>query len=180
MARTTAKGLIIEILRLAGEEGLGKTKLFKAFYFAHVYYAKKRPEGLTDWPIARMPEGPGIHDHYNLFHGLSREGVLTTSQVSVGPYTELRCRLGPDAGPDMELAGPALEAVREAFEFCKDESAAKLSEITHEHSRAWKGARDGDILDVALDAIPDDEFEERDARLADMEGMLTKVFGVPA
>ena len=54
-----AKRLILEILRQAGGE-IEKTKIFKAFWLAHLYYSKIAPGYLTDWPIVRMPNGPGI------------------------------------------------------------------------------------------------------------------------
>jgi hypothetical protein len=61
MSRAKADAVIIELLRTAAGEWTGKTKLYKAFYFAHLYFANEHPGQLTDWPIARMPEGPGIH-----------------------------------------------------------------------------------------------------------------------
>ena len=48
------------IRQSAGDRIEGKTRLFKAFYFAHLFYARSAVDYLTDWPIVRMPQGPGI------------------------------------------------------------------------------------------------------------------------
>src|SRR4051794_835855 len=77
VAKTTAHAVVLEILRQADGEWTGKTKLFKAFYFAHLYYAAERPGALTHWPIARMPQGPGIDNSEGLFSELVRDGLLT-------------------------------------------------------------------------------------------------------
>jgi hypothetical protein len=62
MPRTTAKKVILEILRVGDGEWSGKVKLHEAFYFAHLYYANEHPGFLTDWPIAKLQHGPGIHE----------------------------------------------------------------------------------------------------------------------
>src|SRR5262245_54707294 len=114
MARTHARDVILEILRQADGEWTGKTKLFKAFYFAHLYYANKRPGRLTDWPIARMPQGPGIHNSQELFSSLIQDGYLLVEPVHEGPYPEHRYRL-TDKGK--EAASPpedAQAAIRDA------------------------------------------------------------------
>src|SRR5262249_30621489 len=74
-------------------EWTGKAKLFKAFYFAHLYYANENPGLLTSWPIARLPQGPGIHQSQELFGRLVSEGCLTIEQVHEGPYPDYRYRL---------------------------------------------------------------------------------------
>src|SRR5437588_9025156 len=99
MPRTRAQDVILEILRHADGEWTGKAKLDKAFYFAHLYFANERPGLLTDWPIARMPQGPSIEKSHELFGELVREGYLTIEQVHEGPYPESRYRL-TDKGRD--------------------------------------------------------------------------------
>src|SRR5438034_9436388 len=110
MPRATAQQVILELIRQGKGEWVGKAKLFKAFYFAHLYYADERPGILTDWPIVRMPEGPGIHDSGTLFAELVREGYLTIDRTHEGPYPEQRYRLtdkGTTALPLPEDAGKA-------------------------------------------------------------------------
>src|SRR5712691_6586508 len=93
MPQTQAKDVILEILRNADGEWTGKTKLFKTFYFAHLYYANERPGFLTDWPIARLPQGPGIDKSYLLFESLVKDEYLIVETVHDGPYPEYRYRL---------------------------------------------------------------------------------------
>src|SRR5437867_367337 len=114
MPRTNARDVVLELVRDAGGEWVGKGKLSKAFYFAHLYYADERPGLLTDWPIARMPEGPAIHDGDTLLGGLVRDGYLTVHLDREGPHPEYRYRLTDKAA---ELSPPpedAREAVRKA------------------------------------------------------------------
>ena len=35
-----------------------KTNLFKAFYHAHLEFARTQPGYLSNWPIVHMPNGP--------------------------------------------------------------------------------------------------------------------------
>ncbi len=93
MPRTTAKEVILEILRVGDGEWSGKVKLHKAFYFAHLYYANEQPGFLTDWPIAKLQHGPGIHEDEPLIWGMVDEGLLEIELVHEGPYPEYRYRL---------------------------------------------------------------------------------------
>src|SRR4051794_19467296 len=88
-----AHDVILEILKCSDDEWIGKSKLFKVFYFAHLYFANERPGLLTDWPITHMPQGPGIGDSERLFAELVTEGMLSIEQVHEGPYPEYRFRL---------------------------------------------------------------------------------------
>src|SRR5437667_5852958 len=90
--RERAKRLILEILRQS-EGGLGKTQLFKAFWLAHLYYSKNARGYLTDWPIVRMPNGPGIDQGDSLLLQLIHSGDVVRTYEAVGPFTEINCRL---------------------------------------------------------------------------------------
>ncbi|MGL4550769.1 MAG: hypothetical protein ACRC33_06245 [Gemmataceae bacterium] len=169
--------VILEILRQADGEWVGKTKLFKAFYFAHVYSAIKRPVPLTDWAIARMPRGPGIHDSDRLFGSLVAAGTLLIERVHVGPYPEFRYRLTDKGKAVPGLTGEALAAVHDAATFCSSRTASELSQITHEYSRSWNEGADGELLNVAIDAIPDDEYDARKAGIRRIDAQLSHLFG---
>src|SRR5712691_3651317 len=116
----TAQDLILEILRSAEGELTGKTRLHKAFYFAHLYYAGKKPGLLTSHPIARMPNGPGIHEGDELISEMVRNGLVIVEPIHEGPYPECRYRL---TAPDRSGSRPPEEA-RRAIElatcFCRD------------------------------------------------------------
>lgn len=53
-------------------------------------------------------------------------------------------------------------------------TAAKVSDLSHKQSRAWKLAKNGEEIDVFLDTIPDDEYEERRRRLDALGKTLDK------
>lgn len=177
MPRTQAQPIILEILRDADGEWTGKAKLFKAFYFAHLYYAQENPGLLTDWPIARLPQGPGIHQSHKLFDELVREGYLTIEPVHEGPYPEQRYRL-TDKGRDAPRPPEdARIAVQQAVSFCQPRTTAELSQLTHERSRSWIEGKDGEILNIYLDVIPDDEYQKRAEEIARLDEQVTKAFG---
>ena len=44
-------------------------------------------------------------------------------------------------------------------------AATELSDLTHEFSRSWIEARDGQPLDIYIDMIPDDEFERHEREI---------------
>lgn len=156
-----AADIILEILRATDGEWSGKSRLFKVFYFAHLYYATEQLDSLTDWPIVRMPQGPGIHESHVLLQGLVQSGMMTVETIHEGPYPESRYRLTEQgrATPAASVGEAARRAIRDAVAFCHEKTAAELSQITHERSRSWQLAKDGDILEVVLDSIPDDEYE---------------------
>ncbi len=47
----------------------------------------------------------------------------------------------------------------------QEKTATELSEITHEYSRSWNAARDGQTLNIYIDQIDDEEFSRREQDL---------------
>jgi Antitoxin SocA-like, Panacea domain len=173
MPRTDAKRVIIELIRKADGEVTGKTRLFKAFYFAHLNYFEQHPGLLTDWPIARMPQGPGIHKSEELFDQLVKDGYLLIERVHENVYPEYRYRLTSKSNELRPLPEDADLAIQRAMDFVKDKTAVQLSQFTHEYSRSWNEGKSGDILDIYIDVIPDDEYERRKKQLSDLQSQLT-------
>ncbi len=177
MPRVEARDVILELLRAADGEWTGKTKLFKAFYFAHLFYANESPRLLTGWPIARMPQGPGIHRSDELFRSLVDAGLMEVESIHDGPYPEYRYRL-TKKGRDVERPPDDVRmAIEKATLFCLPKTAAELSQLTHERSRSWLNGKEGDILDVCLDTIPDDEYEKRAAELVELDRQVSAALG---
>jgi hypothetical protein len=174
MPRTTAQRVILELIRNAGEEWVGKSKLAHAFYLAHLYYAEERPGILTDWPIVRLPEGPGIHNSGDLLGGLVHDGHLIVERTHEGPYPESRYRLTEKASALPALPEEARRAVQQAAEYALPLRASELSQITRERSRSWRQGRDGQTLNIYIDLIADDEYEEGEAKLASLEQALAQ------
>jgi len=162
--------VVLEIIKQsAGDEIESKTKLFKAFYFAHLYYAAEATDYLTDWPIVKMPWGPGIDQFDTLLDCLIDAGVITAEKSRVGPYPSTTYRHTGEALPGDQLGEQAVDAIHKAVEFVSHKSGAQLSDITHEFSRSWRAADDGDELNIYADLLLDDEYEEYVARQRELQ-----------
>lgn len=158
--RSRAKRVIAEIIKQAGGTFTGKTRLYKAFYIAHLLYAEQQRGYLTNWPIVRMPHGPGIDCGDELIAELELSGTLELRRVPEGPWSTTRFQL-TGHGHD-KLAAAETRAIKQAVDFVRKKTAVELSELTHEHSRSWIEARDGQPLDIYIDIIPEHEFERRE------------------
>jgi hypothetical protein len=173
MASADAQRVILELIRNAGGAWDGRTKLSKAFYFAHLYYAAAAPGILTDWPIVRTPQGPGIHNSSVLFQGLVKNGLLMVETMREGPYPDSRYRLTGQAAAEPPLPDDARAAVKAAADFVLPQTAAELSQLTHERSRSWRTASDGAVLDIYIDLLADEEYEAGQEQLAELDHQLT-------
>ncbi len=159
-----AKLIILLILKLAGGS-LGKTKLFKSFWLAHLVFAKNRPGYLSTWKIIRLPYGPGIYKADKLILDLKKTGRIQLSHEPKGPYLETVCQLINDEVASEKLPQGAVEAVTAALDMVKSTTATEISDWSHEFSRSWNRTPNGNELDIYTDLIPDDVYEERKALL---------------
>src|SRR5437016_6030771 len=117
--RARAKRVIAEIVKHAGGAFTGKTRLHKAFYIAHFLYAEQQRGYLSNWPIVRMPHGPGIDCGDELIAELELSGVLELKRVSEGSWTTTCYRLtGNERGGD-QLAAAETRAVKQAVDFVR-------------------------------------------------------------
>jgi hypothetical protein len=175
MPKTTANDVILQILREKDGQWAGKTKLFKTFYFAHLFYAMDNPGLLTTWPIARLPEGPGIDQSQKLFDYLVKEGFLTIDLFHEGPYPEYQYKL-TEKGRNVQPPSPdARHAIRQATDFCYPKTGAELSQLTHDKSRSWNHAKNGEILDIYIDLIPDDEYHQGQVDIKRLDQELSQI-----
>jgi hypothetical protein len=172
--RDRAKQVILQILRRAGGS-LGKTKLFKAFWLAHLFYAKNSTGYLSSWKIVRLPHGPGIDNGDELIFQLKKSGSLVLEHQPQGPYTETVCKVIVEGG--QSLTDAANEAIDSAVRVIKlHDSAAQISEWSHEISRSWSNTPNGDELDIYSDLIPDDVYYERKIRAEEMNDVYDDLF----
>ncbi|MEE8451029.1 MAG: Panacea domain-containing protein [Thermoguttaceae bacterium] len=156
--RRRAKQIILEITKQSsGNECAGNVRLFKIFYFAHLVYARHETGYLSEWPIVKMPYGPGIDRFEEIIGELTREGAIQQESTQIGPYpaTSFRATDKPAEGPPLEPA--AIEAIRKAVEFTSDKTGAQLSDITHEHSHSWSEAEMGGELNIYIDLVSSKE-----------------------
>lgn len=170
-----AKAIIVEIIRQADGTFRNKTNLFKAFWLAHVKYAESHVSPLSDWPIVKLPKGPGIHDFDLLLGELMESGTIETVEVQLNDVSGFHFHLR-DHETD-PLAGDALSAVQFAVSQFHGIPATEASRISHEDSRAWNSVRIGDEMDVVLDTISDEEFDRISARVTQFSDALDEVLG---
>jgi len=177
--RDRAKQIVIEILRTAGKRLPSKTRIFKAFYFAHLFFAQRSPGFLSDWPVVKMRRGPGIMDGDRILEELVREGLVevrTIHDPATGPFPAQEYVLKTEVMPDLDLN--AVEAIRDAVTFVQNKSVSELTELTHEYSRSWNSANEiGDELNIYVDLVDDQEFAELQQSLKETESVYQSVFG---
>lgn len=164
-----AKRIIVEIVCQFGEVPT-KSHLYKAFYFAHLYYAKDAIDYLSDWPIVKMPFGPGINDGDSLIHDLEKEGFIETNHTYTGPFptTEFKAT----AKSLSELSDSAKNAIQRAVSFTQSKTAAELTEITHEYSHSWNQAEnEGEELAIYIDLLGDD-YEQRKQKVEKLAALV--------
>jgi hypothetical protein len=172
--RERPERVILEIIRQSGGQ-IGKAMLFKAFWLAHLFYSKKEPGYLTDWPIVRMPNGPGIHRADTLIDELIAGGHVEKVHEPKGPFTEITCRL-TDKTIENDLPPLAVAAVKEAVEFLKGHTTDSISELSHEFSRSWNSLPNGEELNIYSDMIPDDIYQERQKELSELKKAYEELF----
>ena len=174
--REQAKAIIREIIRQSGGAIANRTNLYKAFYLAHLYYYRDTGRILTDWPIVRMPKGPGVDQGRELTEEMRSGGDILIGSQSVGPYEGEVFTIRRES-PSSGLDSAARAAIQEAVEFVSHRSATELSDILHEHSRSWQSAQDGEPLNIYLDLIPDNEYERLSAQHRRLEASFAAAFG---
>jgi hypothetical protein len=173
--RDRAKQVILLILKQAGGS-LGKTKLFKAFWLAHLFYAKNSAGYLSSWKIIRLPHGPGIDKGDDLILQLKKAGKISIDHEPKGPYLETVCKL-TDPASVQDIPQPASEAIETAINIIRmHDSAAQISEWSHEASRSWNLTPNGNELDIYSDLIPDDVYYERKLKLEELNEVYDDLF----
>jgi hypothetical protein len=170
-----AKQVICQIIAAAGGRLEGKLRLFKAFYFAHLFYWQQGTGVLTDHPIVRMPMGPGIDKSEALLGALQGEGRIRIGTRANGPFREYIYELASPV--EVDPSNPRYRAIEEAVEWVRDKTAGELSLETHLYSRSWRNEADGQVLDIYSDLLDDEEYEGVRKRLADAAGVIHDALG---
>ncbi len=173
--RERAKQIILQILRQAGGS-LGKSRLFKAFWLAHSFYAKNSAGYLSGWKIVRLPNGPGIDKGDDLILQLKQSGAITLDHEPRGPYTETVCKLA-EPGDAKNLPDGAVEAIDSALKVIRTlNTVTQISDWSHEYSRSWNMTPNGSELDIYSDLIPDDVYFERKQKLEELNAVYDDLF----
>jgi hypothetical protein len=154
--RDRAKRVIVELVRQSGGTFYNKTNLFKGFWRAHLAYADANLGYLSNWPIVRMPNGPGINDFDHLLAELLADDWIATSEKQFDRGVGIVFTLGSKC-PPIELTDRQIQAINEGVGYVQNHSSGFVSDQSHKDSRVWREAKDGEELDIYLDLIPDDE-----------------------
>jgi len=159
-----AKQVIVEILRQS-KCTMNKTQVFKTFWLAHLFFTNENRGYLSDWPIVKMPNGPGIDKSQVLFDKIATEYEVKSTWVRTGPFNE--CLFQPVSDEVVSgLPENAIKAVKEAVDFAANKSAKSLSELSHEYSRGWREKQLGEEIDIYADSITDEEIGHSRAEIA--------------
>jgi hypothetical protein len=92
------------------------------------------------------------------------EGKVETKQFQHGEYTAFRFSLCEPSPDRSALPEGAIEAVAYGVEQIRGKSATQVSDESHEVSRVWRQANDGDELNIYLDSLSLEDYEEAIAR----------------
>ena len=156
--REQAKQLICDIIGAAGGRLVGKVRLHKAFYYAHLYFWQRGSGVLTSYPVVRLPFGPGIDQEPSLVTELVRDGKLHVAWHPNGPFKEAVFELTEPF--QIDPTSPRYRAIEDAVERVRDKTAAELSVETHVFSRSWQAGQNGDELDIYSDLLNDMEYQQ--------------------
>lgn len=173
--RSKAKDVIVDIIRQSEGEFHGKTRLYKAFLFAHLFYFDRNTDFLTEWPIVHMTYGHGIEDGETLLDELVAAARITRQTESNGPFRESVFRLR-ELGEGGSLSAAAVDAIRLAVEFLRNKSGGELSDLIHEHSRSYNEGKSGDELNIYVDLLDDVWLEQTSNRLRIIDDKLRRAF----
>lgn len=172
-----AKQILCAIIDAAGGEFASTTRLYKAFYAAHLIHWQNQPGVLSKYPIARMPNGPGIDAGARLLREMADEGLIEIGSEASGPFQEATYKAVHGKADEAEpLTEGERRAVQTAVTWVQNRSASELSDLTHVHSRSWANAEDGDILDIYEDALDDEEALRNKKCNAEAEDLLSQIF----
>jgi hypothetical protein len=180
-SKPQAKRVIVEILRQAvvakaTQRGLTRWLLANYFWLAHLYFAKNNPGYLTDWPLVRTstPFGVEIREASALLRELTEEGFVQTEQAESGPFP-VTIYLPTNKELASELPPPAVQSIGRAI----SDLPGLLSPFWGgplQISRAWTATPEGGELDIYLDLIPEDLYEQRQGQLEGLKDALGDLF----
>ena len=174
-----AKRILVGIIHEAGGEFAGKTRLYKAFWRAHLEHWRAGHGALTLRPIVHMPRGPGIDGGNGILRQMIREKTIASrARLKITRLEVVYTLVNPDA---VSINANEREAIRSALSWLGDRGAVDASEDSHRTSRSWREAeqqgRTGCELSIYLDLLSDEEYDRRAGLLEDQETILRGALG---
>ncbi len=172
--RDGAKDLICDIISLCeGGEIKGQSRLYKAFYHAHLVYYDRFPGILSTYPIVHMTHGPGIEDGETLLKELQDEGRIEIGKAPIGKYSETVIKVTNPCKPPESNRRTAIEA---GLDKIKNKTATQLREETH-GAVSWNKVVDGQEQPIYLDLLSTDQLAQMKRELAQATEAAAQVFG---
>jgi uncharacterized phage-associated protein len=168
-AREKAKLILAAIVDSAGGSFAGKTRLYKAFYFAHLIHLRDHDRPLSDQSVVRMPQGPAVDQGTALLAEMSAAGMIRQTQRPNGPYVEevfTLITIPPSLPPDERAT------IDRTVEWIGDRSARELSDLTHEHSNTWLETPNGVEMNLYADLLSRTEYDDLLQRQRDAEELF--------
>lgn len=153
--KEAAKSLILKILAVAGGELEAENRLHKAFYAAHLIYWKTQEGFLTDYPIVKLENGPGVDGLRRLLAELHKEEKVDIEYGEKGPYPQTTVRL--KAPIQVDPTSVEFQAIKRAVNWVKRHDTRYLSDKTHERP-SYGQPRIGHEQAIYLDLLSSDDY----------------------
>lgn len=174
-AKKRAKALILYLVGAAGPRGFTTTAVYKAFYWTHRFYLEETGREATGWPLAHMPFGPGIDDGEQLLAELVAGHLLAAETLLSGGTVYTRT----EAPAKLALEERLVPAAQKAVDHVGTRRATDLSDETHDGgkaSRAWQVTQNGDLLELSLDLLSDDDYRSLQRSADEADELLGSLF----
>lgn len=168
--RGVAAAILLEIIHQSGGIFNGRTRLYKAFYIAHLYHFKDTSQLLSNWPVVHMPQGHGIDEGEAIIREMERDGLIKRAVVYNGPYREDSYTAIPASGPGL-LDSRSIESIGKAVAFIDGKTARELSTLSHEQFSYLNG-QSGQELHIYLDLLSDEERENEFEEMGRVERLM--------
>jgi hypothetical protein len=155
-ARERAKRTIIGLVATSDGRLVGKLRLYKAFYRAHLLYFEDTGLDLTGYSMVHMPNGPGIDNAKDLIQELKETGTLTET-VGNGVRTK-ECVYTTPEGIPLEEDEERLDAMRRAVAWANALTEEELKDGSH--NRSWRESVNGEEQNIFVDVLSDARVAE--------------------
>lgn len=169
--REEAKRIILAIVQEAGGTLAGRTRLYKVFYHAHLFYWQDHEGVLTTHPVVHMPNGPGIDKGEAILGELVAAGLLCAAKRPKGRYGEWVYTL--PGGRPVKTTKAEQDAIRNALIRVGSGTAVGISKRSHKESPTWRATRNGNEQNIYLDLLSTEERAQLRKRQRDARKLLT-------
>ena len=173
-----AKRIVAVILQAAGGTLDTRTRLYKAFYRAHVEHLKEHGCHLSPHPVVCLEHGPGIDHGKDLLRDMESDGTIQVRPMVRGTKIAHYYTLKDESAAQATAAERA--SVHKALEWLGRLTATAASQKSHVDSRSWRLAREADLIGeplyLELDALPEEEYARLDEAYHASKGLMAELF----